>query len=59
MFALSPLLAANVLHIGDVAGLGALKFHFTTNFFSRTNVQITTEPAISANVLLWAGFIYT
>jgi len=53
-----PKLAHNGLQIGDVAGLGALNFQFTTKDFSSTTVQITTEPAISANVLLRAGLLF-
>jgi hypothetical protein len=45
----------NDLHIGDVAGLLALNCISPLKFFSSRNVQINTKPAISANVLLWAG----
>jgi hypothetical protein len=49
---------ANGFALGDVADLVALFFILPPMLISSTTVQITTAPAISANVLLWAGLLF-
>jgi len=48
--------AHNGLQLGEVADFGARNCQYTTKVDARKNVQLTTSPAISANLLLWAGF---
>ena len=49
-------LTANGLQICDVADLVELPSILQQFFYYKQNVSFTIKPAISANVLLWAGF---